>query len=130
MVFTEFEADIGGSQRKVISAAVTPARLSDGENGIALRKQRTLPFRVTRMWSAPAGHYPEQWYLVDPETKEVIYEGPQHEISIWGLQAPTEENDEISTPLELKPGTYLIVFALGGVKGGELEIAATDHPSA
>ena len=124
------EADIAGLQRKVLTAAVAPVKVSHGESGIALRDGTSLPFRVTRSWSAPAGVYPEGWYLVDPATSEVLYEGPAHPAEpILGLQAPTEVVDEVTEPIPLQPGAYLIVFALGGVKGGELEVQATELPS-
>jgi hypothetical protein len=62
---------------------------------------------------------------VHPETKEVLHEGPAPVRLIWGLQSLTEFTTEVTEPLELAPGKYLIVFALGGLKGGELEVQAT-----
>ena len=122
------EADVDGYQRKVVSWSVRPARRSLGDSGIALRGGRTLPFTVTRAWSAPAGVYPEQWFLVDPATREVLHEGPRVERAVWGLQGLTEVTDEVRTPLDLPAGTYLVVFALGGLKGGEGEIEAVEVP--
>jgi hypothetical protein len=123
-VFTDFEADVGGPQRKVISSTVAPLRRSHGDAGIPVADGVTKPFRVTRLWSAPAGNYPERWYLVQPETREVLHEGPERLVLIWGLQAPTEVSDEIHDPLELTPGTYRIFFALGGIAGGEVDVEA------
>ena len=123
-LFTAFEADIGGHQRKVISATIAPARRSDGVSGIALSGGLTRPFRVTRLWSAPAGHYPERWYLVDPETREVLHEGRERLVLMSGLQAPTEVVDEVAEPIELQPGTYKLFFALGGIAGGAVEVEA------
>ncbi|HEX2236068.1 MAG TPA: hypothetical protein VHK89_07315 [Actinomycetota bacterium] len=120
------EADISGSQRKVVVSSVHPARRAQGTRGIPLKKGRTLPFVVARSWSAPAGVYVEQWYLVDPETREVLFESDPHESLIWGLQGLTEMRDEVSAALELRPGTYLVVFALGGLMGGELEVEAAE----
>jgi hypothetical protein len=122
------EADLDGPQRKVVSSRVAPRRRSLGEEGIPLRNGRTLPFFVSREWSAPAGHYQEGWYLVRPDTREVLHEGPQRELLIWGLQSLSEVRDEVADPIRLEPGTYLIVFALGGLKGGELEVTATEVP--
>jgi hypothetical protein len=124
MVFSDFEADISGSQRKVISTMVAPLRRSEGEAGIPVRKGRTLPFRVTRLWSAPAGHYPERFYLVEPESREVLFEGPEHLLLIWGLQAPTEVVDHIDEDIPLEPGAYKLFFALGGIAGGEVDVEA------
>jgi hypothetical protein len=123
------EAEIGGLQRKVVTSAVRPEELSWGDSGIALRRGRTLPFRVERAWSAPAGVYSEQWFLVQPETREVLYESTLRRTPIWGLQGLTELADEVSSPLDLDPGTYLVVFSLGGVKGGEIEVEAAEPPA-
>lgn len=120
------EAQIEGRQRKVFGARVRPLRGAAGTEGIVLSDGRTLPFRVTRSWSAPAGVYPETWYLVRPETHEVFLEGPVQEVAIWGLQGLTDVVDDIREPIALEPGTYSVVFALGGVKGGEIEVEVTD----
>ena len=118
------EADINGPQRKILGASVRPAKHAFGSEGIALKDGRTLPFIVTRSWSAPAGHYPEQWFLVHPDTNEVHYESPTTEISVFGLQAISEFKTEVDDRIELDAGKYLIVFALGGLKGGEIEVEA------
>ena len=118
------EADINGPQRKIVASWVRPTKSVHGTEGIAIRDGKTLPFRVHRAWSAPAGHYSEQWFLVHPETKEVLLEGPAPVRLVWGLQSLTEFTDEVTEPVELAPGKYLVVFALGGLKGGELEIEA------
>jgi hypothetical protein len=118
------QADIAGLQRKVVSSRVLPARISDGESGLALKNGRTLPFVVTRSWSAPAGHYDEAWYLVDPSSREVLYEHLSGEVRVWGLQSWTDFTDTITEPIPLIAGTYLFVFALGGVKGGETTVPA------
>jgi hypothetical protein len=123
------EAEINGPQRKVITSRVFPARAAHGDSGIALRSGRSLPFVVEREWSAPAGHYVEAWYLVHPETREVLHEGPQREISVWGLQSLTEYRDEVKEPVRLQPGKYLVVFSLGGLMGGQLEVEAGEAPA-
>jgi hypothetical protein len=123
------EADISGSQRKVVVAAVRPARRAHGDAGIPLRRGRTLHFVVSRSWSAPAGVYPEQWFLVQPESREVLYESAVRETAIWGLQGLTELSDEIGEPIELQPGSYLVVFSLGGLMGGDLDVAAAEIPA-
>jgi hypothetical protein len=118
------EAQISGTQRKVMTSSVQPAKLSHGDAGIPLRDGKTLPFRVRRSWSAPAGVYPEQWFLVRPDTREVLHEGRPVERAIWGLQGLTEVVDEISEPLTVEPGSYLVVFSLGGHMGGQAEVEA------
>lgn len=120
------EAQISGTQRKVMSSAVRPAKLSHGASGIPVRGGKTLPFRVERSWSAPAGMYPEQWFLVRPDSREVLHEGPVVERAIWGLQGLTEVVDEVSDPLALDPGSYLVVFSLGGQMGGQLDVEASE----
>ena len=122
------EADINGAQRKVLVSSVAPLKPSHGDSGIPVRGGRTLPFVLRREWSAPAGHYVETWYLVVPDTREVIYEGPRKEISVWGLQGLTAIADEVREPIPLEPGTYEIVFSLGSVMGGKLEVEAVDVP--
>jgi hypothetical protein len=117
-------AEIEGHQRKTIESEVRPARSSHGASGIPLARGRTLPFVVRRSWNAPAGHYKEGWYLVHPETREVLFEGPQQLASIWGLLSWTELSDEVDPRLRLDPGRYLVVFALGGVMGGQVEVDA------
>ena len=118
------QADIAGLQRKVVSSDVRPLRVSAGSSGIAIKNGRTLPFVVSRSWSAPAGHYNEAWYLVDPSTREVLYESSSGEVRVWGLQSWTEFSDTVTEPIPLAPGSYLIVFALGGRQGGEMTVSA------
>lgn len=118
------EADIAGAQRKILEASARPLRSSFGSSGIPVSGGTTLPFVVTRRWSAPAGRYREAWYLVHPETGEVYFEGPQRVVLIWGLQAPTTVEDVVREPVELAPGSYKLVFALGGLKGGEADVEA------
>ena len=117
-------AEIEGHQRKVINSEVRPARSSHGASGIPLSRGRTMPFVVKRSWNAPAGRYTEGWYLVDPETREVLYEGPQQLALVWGLLSETDFTDEVDPRLRLDPGRYLVVFALGGIMGGQLEVDA------
>ena len=105
-------------------ASVRPVKLSHGDSGIPVRNGATLPFRVQRSWSAPAGDYPEQWFLVRLDSPEVLYEGPVVERAIWGLQGLTDVVDDVTDPIRLEPGDYLLVFALGGQKGGELKVKA------
>jgi len=105
---------------------VRPARAAHGASGIALERGVTLPFIVSRAWNAPAGHYSERWYVVDPKTREVLFEGPEHFAAVWGLQSWTELTDEISETISLPPGAYLIVFALGGVQGGLMDVEAAE----
>jgi hypothetical protein len=126
---SSFVADIDGHQRKVVMSEVRPDRVAHGEAGIPLRAGKTLPFVVTRAWNAPAGHYSETWYLVHPETREVLFEGPTRPVLIWGLLSWTELTDEVSERFPLGPGTYLLVFALGGVMGGQTEVRATEAPA-
>jgi hypothetical protein len=102
---------------------------SHGESGIAVRDGKTLPFVLRREWSAPAGNSIESWYLVAPDTREVLYEGVPRQVHIWGLQSLTEIVDEVIEPIALMPGTYEIVFALNNVMGGKLEVEATEAPA-
>jgi hypothetical protein len=121
------QADVEGLQRKVLQGAVRPLRPAYGDFGIPLEDGATLPFTVTRQWSAPAGRYLERWFLVIPGSGEVVHEGPiRSEAAVHGLQSLTEITDEILDPVPLAPGTYLVVFALGGTKGGELEVEAAE----
>ena len=127
------EADINGPQRKTLMTRVRPAKAAHGTEGIVVKDGMTLPFEVYRSWSAPAGHYPEQWFLIDPKTREVLYESRSVTRSIFGLQGLTDVTDVVEEPFALEPGTYQIVFALGGLKGGELDVVATaaaDAPAA
>ncbi len=123
------EADVSGHQRKLMSGSVRPARNAHGGSGIAIRDGRALPFVVTRKWNAPAGQYREQWFLVHPETKEILFEGPERRVLIWGLQSLTELRDDLAGDFPLPPGDYRLVFALDRVLGGELEVSATEAPS-
>ena len=120
------EADIRGHQRKVASWSTAPAKLVHGLSGIPTKNGVTLPFRVKRLWSAPAGHYVEQWYIVDPKTREVLFESAPLDVLLKGLQALTTLRDEVTKRIQLKPGSYLVVFALDGVSGGEFEVEAVE----
>ena len=123
------EAEIHGNQRKVMTSRAAPLRTAFGSSGIPTRDGRTLPFRLLREWSAPLGNYIERWYLVNPETREVLYEGPTRTTLIFGLQALTELVDEVSEPIPLEPGKYSIVYALDGINGGEFEVEAIEAPA-
>lgn len=123
------QADINGPQRKVLTASVRPAKAVHGTDGIAVKHNKTLPFRVTREWSAPAGYYSEQWFLVRPETGEVLFEGPAQTRLVWGLQSRSEFTDSVDIPIALEPGTYQIVFSLDRLRGGDLEVQAAEAPS-
>lgn len=120
------EADLKGHQRKVIGYSVTPLKIAHGTTGIPVREGSTLPFKVTRIWSAPAGHYNEQWYLVNPDTREVLYESPSSDVLLTGLQAPTSLTDEIADRFKLEAGRYLLVYALDAISGGEFEVEAVE----
>lgn len=120
------EADIRGHQRKVIWQTVAPLKVAHGFEGVPTRNGVTLPFRVKRSWSAPAGHYVEQFYLVDPKTREVLFESVPGDVHLMGLQAPTALTNEVSDRIRLKPGPYLVVYALDGVSGGEFEVEAVE----
>lgn len=120
------EADVSGHQRKVMRSSIKPARSMYGTEGIPVRDGKTLPFLVTRGWNAPEGYYAEAFYLVGPDTGEVFYEGPTEMRLIWGLQSITDITTEVVEPVELPPGTYRVVFALGAMKGGEREIEVFD----
>jgi hypothetical protein len=119
-------ADIGGNQRKMMRCAARPERAAYGMAGIPTKDGKTLPFIVSRGWNAPAGHYPEAFYLVAPESGEVYYASPTVTRLIWGLPSITDVESIVDEPLDLKPGTYKLVFALGGIKGGEAEIEVFD----
>lgn len=109
-----------------MTSACRPLRRGQGSDGIALRDGKTLPFVVSRAWSAPEGYYPERWYLIDPGTREVLIEGPPRDELIWGLQSLTELSDEVKEAHPLAPGSYKIVFALGGLMGGDLDVEAAE----
>ena len=123
------EADIHGYQRKVVSVRVAPTRATFGDSGIPTRKGKTLPFRLSRQWSAPAGQYVERWYLVQPDTREVLHEGPARTVSLFGLQALTEVTDEVTVPIALDPGSYQIFFSLDGLLGGQFDVEAIEAPA-
>jgi hypothetical protein len=123
------EADINGPQRKVVYWSVRPARAAQGDSGIPLQEGVVLPFVVSRSWNAPAGYYLEQWFLIHPQTREVLYEGPKRQALIWGLQSWTEITDEVPGGFPLAPGTYQIVFALGGMQGGTADVEASEAPA-
>ncbi len=94
-----------------------------------VRDGATLPFVVSREWNAPAGHYGEQWFLVEPSTREVVFESPVKETLVWGLQSLTELTAEVGDRIPIEPGTYQIVFALDGVMGGELDVEVRELPA-
>jgi hypothetical protein len=123
------EADVSGPQRKIIGADVRPAKAAWGTAGIATRDSVALPFVVGRKWNAPAGYYLERWYLIDPNSREIIYEGPEKQRLIWGLQSWTEVIDEVEGGFTLAAGRYQIVFALGGISGGEIDIEVAEAPA-
>ena len=119
-------ADIDGPQRKIIRSAVRPLRATHGDAGIPVRGGETLPFVVERGWNAPEGYYTETWYLVIPETGEVLYESTPALRLIWGLASVTDISDEIRGSFPLQPGRYKVVFALDGYKGGEMDVEAIE----
>jgi hypothetical protein len=123
------QADINGPQRKILAAGARPLKPGHGPDGIAVRDGTSLPFVIERQWSAPAGYYMEQWFLVKPDTGEVFIEGPAKQYLILGLQARTELIDEVPGRFPLEPGSYQLVFALGGLKGGEVDVEVVPAPA-
>lgn len=121
------EADIAGLQRKVMRSSIRPQRSSYGTEGIATRDGKTLPFLVTRGWNAPSGYYPETFYIVTADSGEVYYEAPTQVRLIWGLPSITDVSSTVEEPIELPPGDYKVVFALGGIKGGEIDVKVSDQ---
>jgi hypothetical protein len=121
-------ADIDGLQRKIIRSAVRPVRHTFGDSGIPVRNGETLPFVVDRGWNAPEGYYTETWYLVQPDTGEVLFESTPTVRLIWGLASVTDVGEEVRDPVRLEPGSYKIVFALDGYKGGEMDVEAVEVP--
>lgn len=107
-----------------------PARSAIGHEGIPISDGKTLPFVVSRGWNAPAGYYPEAFYIVAPDTGEVYYESPTVTRLIWGLPSITDVETVVEEPIELPVGTYSLVFSLGGIKGGEATVEAFDTGSA
>lgn len=122
------QADINGPQRKILTASVRPVKAAHGAEGIAVRDGRSLPFVVTREWSAPAGYYSEQWFLVKTDG-EVMFEGPAETRLVWGLQSRSEFVDTVDTPIALEPGGYQVVFSLDRLRGGELDVTAAEAPA-
>ncbi len=108
---------------------VRPARVSHGVSGIPLQDGIALPFVVERKWNAPAGYYPEQWFLIDPESREILFEGPTQRILVWGLASWTDVSTPVPGGFPLAPGTYQIVLALGGRMGGEAPVEAVEVPA-
>jgi|GEM_PF-1475405 hypothetical protein len=129
MELSSYVAEIAGHQRKIVGADVRPVRIAHGDKGLPVRAGKSLPFKVTRAWNAPMGYYRESWYLVHPKSREVLFEGPEREIRIWGLQSYTEFSDTISESFRLEPGPYLLVLALDRTLGGEVEIEAIEVPA-
>ena len=123
------EADISGPQRKILGAEVRPAKAVWGGQGIATRDGVVLPFVVERKWNAPAGYYQEQWFLIDPESREILHEGPAQQRLIWGLQSATEVSERVAGGFPLPAGPCRIVFALGGIIGGEEDLEVAEAPS-
>jgi hypothetical protein len=107
-----------------------PARARYGAAGIPVKDGKTLPFVVARGWNAPAGYYPEAFYLVASDTGEVYYAAPTEVRLIWGLPSVTDVATTVEEPIAIAPGTYKLVFALGGVKGGETEVEVFEVDSA
>lgn len=107
-----------------------PVRSAHGSAGIAVRDGKTLPFVVTRGWNAPAGYYPETFYLVAPTTGEVYYAAPTVTRLIWGLPSITDVESAVDEPIEIPPGAYNLVFSLGGIKGGETTVEVFETGSA
>ncbi len=126
MHLNQFVADIDGHQRKIVQAEIRPVRRDHGDSGIPIKDGRTLPFVVDRAWNAPAGVYPEQWFLVEPQSREVLYEGALELQKISGLLSWTAVTDEVTESFELAGGSYLVVFALAGIMGGQTEVAAVE----
>ena len=126
MHLNQFVADIDGHQRKIVQAEIRPVRRDHGDSGIPVKDGRTLPFVVDRAWNAPAGVYPEQWFLVEPHSREVLYEGALELQKISGLLSWTAVTDEVTESFELAGGSYLVVFALAGIMGGQAEVAAVE----
>lgn len=105
---------------ELVHATVSPSARS-WESGIPLAEGRTQPFKVTRGWSGPAGHYVEAW-SIRRGFHEVLYEHPPKSIDVRGMQSVTEHTDQVDQRISLKPGTYRLVFVVEGLFMGSVDI--------
>lgn len=113
---------------ELVRATVSPAD-RPWEIGIPVVDGRTQPFRVTRLWSGPAGHYTEAW-SIRKGFHEVLYEHPLKDIHVRGMQSVTEIVDRVEQPPALEEGTYLLVFVVEGLFMGSVDIEVRAVPAA
>jgi hypothetical protein len=107
---------------ELVGARVTPAQ-RPWEEGIPVAGGATSPFRVVRSWSGPAGHYIEQW-SIRRGMREVVYQHPEREIEVKGMQSVSQHEDLVTQSVTLEPGEYLLVFVVEGLFMGSVEIRA------
>jgi hypothetical protein len=91
------------------------------EERISSRGGRTLPFKVLRSWSGPAGTYIEQW-SIRRGGAEVLYRHSAQLITVRGMQSVSDFTDTVTEPIELEPGTYKLVFIVEGRFMGAVDI--------
>lgn len=104
----------------LVRASVTPID-SPFEEGIQCRDGVTLPFKLIRSWSGPAGTYTEQW-SIRRGGAEVIYRHPAQLINVRGMQSVSDFTDTVTEPLELPAGVYKLVFVVEGRFMGAVDI--------
>lgn len=108
---------------ELIRARVAPAE-APFEQGIKLIDGKTAPFIVERGWSGPGGNYTEQW-SIRRGGREVLYKSEEKLIFVRGIQSITAYKDQVDEPIELSPGDYNLVFIVGGMFMGSVEITAS-----
>lgn len=112
---------------ELVRATVSPADRA-WESGIPVLDGRTQPFRISREWSGPAGHYAEAW-SIRRGFHEVVYEHPPKEIKVRGMQSVSEHTDRVDDLLRLEPGSYLLVFVVEGLFMGSVDIEVRPAPN-
>ncbi len=91
----------------------------------------TRPFVLERGWSGPSGSYLETWSIRRGEGREIVHESAARPIFVRGIQSVTRFSDLVSSPINLEPGTYDLVFVVEGrFMGSATIIAVSDDVSA
>ncbi|MGI8426165.1 MAG: hypothetical protein ACR2FO_03785 [Actinomycetota bacterium] len=113
---------------ELVEAHVAPAE-RPWARGLPVAGGTALPFVIERSWAGPAGYYWEQW-SIRRGGRDAIFTSEPKQIFIKGLQSVRTFTDRVEAPISIGPGTYNLVFIVGELFMGSVEIKVEENSTA
>jgi len=113
---------------ELVEAHVAPAERTY-ERGLQVVGGTAKPFLVERSWAGPAGYYWEQW-SIRRGGRDVIFTSEPKQIFVKGIQSLRVFTDRVDQAISIEPGKYNLVFIVGGLFMGSVEIEVSENSTA